>query len=325
VENKLLRGKTKMKKFVQGRKTWESEEPTSVDPIKIIADTHEPGSLETLLWAFERLDTVFSTGDHIPSGMHSPDRKVVDRLKSEGVTDIQAELLKLYNEDHDYRAAVDAHYQKTIANLAIRRYALEKAEVDIVSCAGNQDFIVGRKLKKHGYTGDLFNDFRFYEKDPETGKYSWGLQFEFKPFATSIGKTGILLVPYDEERSKDQRPCEEISAGIAIDKDVTQDLSDVSYVILLSHQSVDPTGMGVKPETVKAYTDSGNMALIKAYYQFARDIVGPKNVQLVHGHHHAQYRQYDFQGSRVHNLNIGDLLLVDPENFETKVKYVVPY
>lgn len=297
--------------------------------IEIIADTHEPGSLETLLGVMRsRFNPVYSTGDHIPSGMSGPDRKMVDKLRAQGVKDIAPALAKAYEEDAGYKAEVDAHYQKTIVNMDARKCALERAEVEIVTCAGNQDFAVGKKLKRYGYQFDIFKDFKGNAVvDDIREKITWGLEFQFKPTAKEyeyIG-TSIILVPYDEGLGKGKRAFEEIKSGISIDQGILKKIANVERVLLLSHQSPDCTLMGLPESARDAYTEPGNRALITAYYELAAGIVGPKNVQLVHGHHHTPYKQYEFRGSKVHNLNIGDLLLVDPKTGDSEIKHVVQY
>jgi hypothetical protein len=243
------------------------------DRIQIIADTHEPGSLETFLWMLQ--GTIYSTGDHIPSGMSGPERELVDKLKASGVKDVRPELQRMYQEDPDYRKAVDESYQKTIMNQNIRKKALEQSKVRIISAAGNQDFAVGKKIVENYGGENILHDF----KDA-------GLEFVFEPTVYPVGDTAVVLVPHNPEYRGDKRTFEEISEEITTDENIEEVLDSAERVLILSHQSIDCSAMGLPKEKVDAFTEPGNRALITAYYDAARQLVGPENVQLIHGHHH---------------------------------------
>ncbi|MEE9525452.1 MAG: hypothetical protein V3V78_02480 [Candidatus Woesearchaeota archaeon] len=294
--------------------------------IQIIGDTHEPGSLETMLWFLG--DEVYSTGDHIPSGMSGADRKMVDKLRAEGVKDVKPELDRLYKEDEEYRKEVDSDYAKIVANMETRRDALLKAQKHIVSCAGNQDFPVGKKVKEKYGGLDIFKDFLCGYGIAEE---FFGIGFYKKPEIFREGSTAIVLVPHDPSYRKDERSYEEIKEGIEKEASEGYNLElfvhdwNINRALILSHQSIDCTLMGLPEGKRDAYTEPGNRALISAYYEEACSSVGSRNVQLVHGHHHTPYMQYEFNGSKVHNLNIGDLLEVDSESGETEVRHIVPY
>jgi len=288
------------------------------DRIEIFADTHEPGSLEMMLGFLDHNSpsgNAYSTGDHIPSGMKGPDRELCDKLRKEkGITDVQPALVKAYEEDPEFRRASDEHYQKTIANMAMRRQALKRwmNKSPIYSCPGNQDYAVSKKMSERYGAGDVF-------------EAAIGTMLVFIQDVSLFreGNIGVLLVPYTPSLKK--YTFEEAKEKLAEKRFKERDgssLKGVKRFLLLSHQSIDCTAMGLPEKKRDTYTDPGNRALITHYYEFARNIVGPENVQMVHGHHHTPYVQYEFRGSKVHNLDIGDLLLVD-ETGETEVKHVM--
>jgi hypothetical protein len=312
---------------------FSEEENKMKDATEVMADTHEPGSLETVLSCVEpRADhVIYSTGDHIPSGMKGPEREMVDSLRASGVKDVRPALEKAYKEDPEYRKAVDAHYQKTVVNMRARIQALKNLKVGVITGAGNQDFAVGKKIKENYGGPDIFKDFDFSRMAPllddEYEKYI-GLKFVLQPDACMEGETAVVFVPHNPAYRKDKRPFEEIleecrKPGFENDKIVWQEpIRRSERVLILSHQSIDCTRMGLPDEARDAYTDPGNRALITFFYEFACEAVGAENVQLVHGHHHKPYQQYEFRGSRVHNLDIGDLLLVDRYTGETEVQHL---
>ncbi len=305
--------------------------------VDIFADTHEPGSLETLLYFLRHGSTskggsfsagaIYSTGDHIPSGMRGPERELVDKIRAEGVKDVRPFLAKKYEEDPEYRTRVDAHNQKTIVNQNARKEVLRQKRRKIISCAGNQDIVVGRKLKEKYGGENILEDFK-----------DTGLNFWLTPGVSKEYEMAFLMVPYSLDLRTDKRQFEEIREEVksseylskvkkAIEKKyVSFEQKSVSAkterITILSHQSIDCTGMGLPEEARDAYTEPGNRALITAYYELACELVGPENVQLVHGHHHKPYNQYEFRGSKVHNLDIGDILSVDIYTGETEVKHV---
>jgi hypothetical protein len=289
--------------------------------IEIIADTHEPGSLETILWFLgmkhgvgKPRDYVYSTGDHIPSGMKGPEREYVDKLRGKkGVKNVGPFLAKRYEEDPEYREAVDVHNQKTIVNQNARKKVIYESGIKIRSCAGNQDWIVGKKIKDRYGGENILEDFG-----------GTGLEFALAPTATSKGNTFMIMLPYDLAAKKEKRSYEELMREVRKELETDPKFTETPYkrVLILSHQSIDCTGMGLPDEARDAYTESLNRVIITAHYEAARDLVGPENVQLVHGHHHTPYMQYEFNGSRVHNLDIGDILSVDSETGETEVQHV---
>ena len=294
--------------------------------IQIIADTHEPGSLEGLLWVAERV--IYSTGDHIPSGMHGADRKMVDKIRAAGVKDVGPALAKAYEEDPEFRKASDADYMKTIANMATRRLAIKHKKAHILSGAGNQDFSVGAKIRDKYQGPDVFEYFDSVDADncPMPELENWvGMHFSFDPTVYMEDRTAVLLVPHNPGYRKDKRPFEEIKGEMQEDEGVCSELDKAERVLLLSHQSIDCTAMGLPEGKRDAFTDPGNRALIETYHQAACARVGAQNVQMVHGHHHTPHKVYEFNGSKVHNMNIGDLLTVDAKTGEAKVKHVLRY
>ncbi len=223
----------------------------------------------------------------------------------------------------------------TIANMETRRLAIKHSKAHILSCAGNQDFSVGAKIKDKYQGPDVFEYFDSVDAGncPMPELENWvGLKFSFDPTVYMEGKTAVLLVPHNPGYRKDKRPFEEIKEGIQEDEGVCSELDNAERVILLSHQSIDCTGMRL-PEGKRrnafterdAFTEPGNRALIETYHQAACARVGAQNVQMVHGHHHKPHQVYEFNGSKVHNMNIGDLLLVDAKTGEAEVKHVLRY